>query len=85
MKSLIVAFIGIISSVYLLNPSAGLFEFIPDNIPFVGNLDEAAASALILAVLRYFGFDLTGFLRTTLDKKKPTKNPIIFSAYNGQL
>ncbi len=73
MKPLVVAFIGIISLVYLLNPTAGFFELIPDNIPFVGNLDEATACALILAALRYFGIDLTGFLRTTLDEKKPPK------------
>ncbi len=73
MKPLAVAFIGIISLAYLLNPTAGLFELIPDNIPLIGNLDEATACALILAALRYFGFDLTGFLRTTLDEEKPPK------------
>ena len=73
MKPLAIAFIGLISLAYLLNPTAGLFELIPDNIPLIGNLDEAAACALILAVLRYFGFDLTRFLRTTLDEEKPPK------------
>ncbi len=73
MKPVVVAFIGIISAAYLLNPTAGFFELIPDNIPLIGNLDEATACALILAVLRYFGFDLTGFLRTTLDEEKPPK------------
>jgi hypothetical protein len=73
MKPLAIAFIGLISLAYLLNPTAGLFELIPDNIPLRGNLDEAAACALILAVLRYFGLDLTGFLRTTLDEEKPPK------------
>lgn len=73
MKPLAVVFIGLISLAYLLNPTAGLFELIPDNIPLIGNLDEAAACALILAVLRYFGFDLTRFLRTTLDEEKPPK------------
>ena len=73
MKPLAIAFIGLISLAYLLNPTAGLFELIPDNLPLIGNLDEAAACALILAVLRYFGFDLTRFLRTTLDEEKPPK------------
>lgn len=42
----LMAAIGVI---YLLNPTAGFFEFIPDNIPFVGNLDEGVAVMLILA------------------------------------
>ena len=35
--------------VYLLNPTAGLIELIPDNFPLVGNLDEAAAGLVPLA------------------------------------
>jgi uncharacterized membrane protein YkvA (DUF1232 family) len=38
-----------IGLIYLLNPTAGIFEFIPDNIPFIGNLDEGVAVMLILA------------------------------------
>lgn len=37
---------------YLLNPTAGLFEFIPDNIPGVGNIDEGAAGALLFYLFR---------------------------------
>lgn len=33
--------------VYLLNPTAGVFEFIPDNLPLVGNLDESVAAFLL--------------------------------------
>ncbi|MGB2266560.1 MAG: DUF1232 domain-containing protein [Akkermansiaceae bacterium] len=47
---------------YLLNPTWGLIEFIPDNLPIVGNLDEATVVAVLLACLRYFGCDLTRFL-----------------------
>lgn len=42
------AFLGVL---YILNPTAGVFEFIPDNIPFIGNLDEGIAFMLILAGL----------------------------------
>ncbi len=63
LKKLGVAVVGLIGLLYLLNPSAGIFEIIPDNFPLIGNLDEAVASALVLAALRYFGLDLTAFLR----------------------
>ena len=53
--------LGVVSAIYLLNPTAGFFEFIPDNLPIIGNLDEAAAVALLLACFRHFGVDLTGF------------------------
>ncbi|MDW8215506.1 MAG: DUF1232 domain-containing protein [Roseiflexaceae bacterium] len=34
--------------VYLINPAAGVLEMIPDALPVIGNLDEAAATALII-------------------------------------
>ena len=48
----------VVGTVYILNPTMGLFELLPDNLPIVGNLDEAAAVYLILGGLRYFGLDL---------------------------
>ena len=50
---------GMLAFIYLLNPTAGFLELIPDNIPLVGNLDEATATMVLLASLRYFGIDLT--------------------------
>ena len=48
------ALLGIlIGGVYILNPGLGLFELLPDNIPGVGNLDEAGAAALLIFGLRY--------------------------------
>ena len=45
--------IGMLLSVlYLLNPTAGIFELLPDALPVIGNLDEAAAMALFLTCLR---------------------------------
>ncbi len=54
--------VAVISSIYLINPSAGILEFIPDNMPIIGNLDEGIAAALLLSCLRYFGIDITGIL-----------------------
>ncbi len=33
---------------YILNPGAGFFEILPDNLPFIGNLDEAGATVLLI-------------------------------------
>ena len=57
MKSIIVFCLGVISLLYLLNFRVGVIELIPDNIPFVGNLDEGGAAILLLMSLRYFGLD----------------------------
>ena len=61
MKNILIALAGVLALIYLLNPMAGIFELIPDNIPFIGNLDEATATMVLLAVLRHFGLDLTRF------------------------
>lgn len=64
MKSLLVAFAGIASFLYLLNPTLGVFELLPDNIPLLGNVDDATAAMVLLGSLRYFGLDLTAlFMR----------------------
>lgn len=59
MKGIAVFSMGIVALLYLLNIGVGIIELIPDNIPFVGNLDEGGAVTLLLMCLRYFGLDLT--------------------------
>lgn len=71
MRGFIVFCLGLISTMYLLNIGAGFIELIPDNIPLVGNLDEAGATALLIMCLSYFGIDLANIF-----KKKPDKNNI---------
>ena len=70
MKSLLVTLIGLTATAYLLNPSFGLFELIPDALPFVGNLDEGAAVTLLLMCLRYFGLDVTKLFERSPKKEK---------------
>lgn len=67
MKKFAIFILGLFSLVYLLNPTAGIFELIPDNFPLIGNLDEAAAATLLLMCLRYFGYDLPEIFKP--DKK----------------
>ena len=68
MRKLIALLGGLLGLLYILNPTAGLIEFIPDNLPLIGNLDEAAAVFLILGCLRYFGIDLMKYFRAPANK-----------------
>lgn len=61
-RKILAALLGVIAGIYLLNPSAGLFELLPDHFPLLGNLDEASAMALLLMALRVWGFDVTAWL-----------------------
>ena len=58
MKNTIVLLLGVLGAVYLLNPGAGIFELIPDSLPLVGNLDDAAALVLLVICLQHFGIQL---------------------------
>lgn len=78
MQRIFVFGMALLSLLYLLNPTAGVFEIIPDNFPFFGNLDEATAATILLACLRYYGWDLTRWLRrpeSAKDLKKPVDPP----------
>ena len=63
-KNLFVLVVGLLALVYLANPTAGIIELIPDNIPLIGNLDEVGATAILFACLAYFGIDVTSIFGT---------------------
>ena len=48
--------VGAICLVYLVNPTAGILELVPDNLPVIGNLDEVAAATGLLSALASIGF-----------------------------
>jgi hypothetical protein len=73
MRGFIVFCLGLISTMYLLNIGAGFIELIPDNIPLVGNLDEAGAVTLLILCLSYFGIDLKKSFKQKNEKKTITK------------
>ena len=60
LKTILVLLMMALSGVYLLNPTLGL-DFLPDNLPFFGNLDDATAAAIFFGGLRYFGLDWLPF------------------------
>lgn len=38
---------ALLSFIYILNPTAGTLEILPDILPIIGNLDEGVASILL--------------------------------------
>lgn len=55
-------------AVYLLNPGRGQAELLPDHVQFFGNLDEFAASLILISGLRYFGLDVARFFSREPEK-----------------
>ena len=53
--------LGGLGAVYLMFPTLGVFELIPDAIPIIGSLDEFSATVLVLNTLAYYGLDLSRF------------------------
>ncbi len=70
-RDLLVLGSGIFSALYLLNIGFGIAEFIPDNIPIFGNLDEAAATGLLINCLAYFGLNVGHLFRRKGEAAKP--------------
>ncbi len=54
MKKIFVLFVGLLSIAYLINPTAGIFELLPDNIPFIGNVDEGLAAFFLYSCVEYW-------------------------------
>lgn len=69
MKNLTPALLLVLSGIYLLNFTVGVFE-LPDYLPVIGNLDEAAATLVFITALKHFGIDLTAYL-PVIGKKHP--------------
>jgi hypothetical protein len=63
MKRLGVFVLALVSVIYLLNPTAGVFEFLPDNIPFVGNVDEGLAAYVLYSCIEYLRGRQIGMFR----------------------
>ncbi len=42
-----VYFFSLLGFIYILNPTLGVLELIPDAFPIVGNLDEGAAALML--------------------------------------
>ncbi len=58
-REMAIVFLGLFAAIYLVYPSLGVFELIPDAIPLVGSMDEAGATLLLANTLNYYGINLT--------------------------
>ena len=71
-KDVVVFGAGLAAAVYLVYPSFGVFELLPDALPLVGSLDEASATVVLVSAFRYFGVDLSRlFKRDALPSGDP--------------
>jgi uncharacterized membrane protein YkvA (DUF1232 family) len=64
----------VLAGIYLANPTAG-FDFIPDVIPGIGNIDEVVATTIFLACLSRLGINI---LPQHLPKSSP-RNTVVQS------
>jgi len=55
----------VLGGIYILNPTFGV-DLLPDNMPILGNLDEAAVLVLMMGALRYLGVRLPDFIERML-------------------
>jgi uncharacterized membrane protein YkvA (DUF1232 family) len=63
MKKLTAIALALLSVAYLVNPTAGVFELLPDNIPFVGNVDETLAAYVLYSCIEYLRGKPIGMFR----------------------
>jgi uncharacterized membrane protein YkvA (DUF1232 family) len=75
-KDITVIGAAILAIIYIINPTAGFVEFIPDNFPIIGNLDEAGAVLIIVSAFKYFGVELADLFNSKEKVKKQESNVI---------
>jgi len=73
-KDIMMMVLGAAAVVYLINPTFGIFELLPDNLPLIGNIDEAAATTLFIGVLSYFGITLPRIFQRPSQEQKDDRS-----------
>ena len=70
----LVALGGVVAScMFLANIGAGFLFEIPDNLPFLGNLDEVFFSGVLLASLNHLGIPLIPNFRAGAQPRNDTR------------
>lgn len=73
MKKLLIGLLAVVSFIYIMNPTAGVFELLPDNIPFIGNIDETLAAYVLYSAFEYFRGKNVGLFGTGKQKDELLK------------
>jgi len=63
MRKLTAVILALLSVFYLINPTAGVFELLPDNIPYVGNVDEGLAAYVLFSSIEFLRGRPVGMFR----------------------
>lgn len=71
LKEMLIIGMAVFAAIYLMFPTLGTFELIPDWIPIIGSIDEATATLILLNTLNYYGLDLTNLWGRPPRKKLP--------------
>lgn len=66
---------ALVSLVYLSNISMGIVE-IPDNLPFIGNVDEVFFSGLLFACLARLGINLPVGQKRVVEQSSSPRGPV---------
>ena len=74
LKEMTIISLALVAGIYLINPTAGILEFIPDNLPLIGNLDEAGAVLILINTLAYYGLDLSRLYGKERSQQLPPGN-----------
>lgn len=77
LKEMLIILFGVFATIYLMFPTLGVFELIPDAIPLVGSIDEAGATLILANVLNYYGINLTALFNRSEDKPQAKKKRIV--------
>ncbi|MDG2207033.1 MAG: DUF1232 domain-containing protein [Pirellulales bacterium] len=56
--TILAVIIALLCFIYMANPTAGIVEILPDNLPVIGNVDEGLIMILLLGCLKYLGIDI---------------------------
>lgn len=67
-KEMVILGLAALSLLYLMLPTFGIFEIVPDVIPIFGWLDEGTATLILANTLRYYGLDLTSLYGNRKEK-----------------
>lgn len=63
MRKFTAVILALFAAFYLVNPTAGVFELLPDNIPFVGNVDEGLAAYVLYSCIEFLRGKPIGMFR----------------------